>query len=715
MCVLKDPSPSSPVSPIAQIQSAGQAFAAAHELGTHITQVGIVMEFFTGMLPPRNLYSGATAYRVWGSTPFAAGDFAATAVLDLFYPGFASSSYYHNESGFMTPTPYGDTADVLLSDCAADILARYPVLIIVTPIISAKAETAAKLEDYVARGGTLVTTALVLGSLQQSVMGVSVPTFNPATCTSVPKGSVVNISPIPNTPCSSRGDSREGEQGKSHSPQQQRSAVTEAVPVISCPVSSVPATSLVPIATTTVPDNQGIVSLAYVATTVTSAAAGGKIVVFASTGISSAPQVGPIPPSKVSGDNSLLPTPFPMATHVRAVLDNVLQASATLFTVGPQQQQQQHQQRQQQQQQQQHRQQHQHIDTTATAAALPQPSTLSIVVNRVSSTEYLVAVANSELTEQPFQFPAPQPSLGTVQAIEEIALPDAALAKANVSGYMPTGFQGVAVGKSTATTIAGLDQRIFKVTLANETARLLPTVAPQLRMEHVVLPLQSGTRDFQTAILQRPTFQQHASAVVLNWRDVEAQTKVELARVAKWTTMQNITVHVDFTSGLNLYPDLRLCNNSQQYSQSIARMAAIFDKMGVAANATTAGAETFSTNAIVAAHRWYVACSLLSFILLFSYRFSFAHFLLCISFLVINFLRPFQNINRSQLASCLPTYVHDEFLPYANKQLSPLKGLKMEVETLAVITRQGPGWSHASNVTTILCTHSHHWQRNTLK
>ena len=613
MCVLKDPSPSSPVSPLAQIQSAGQAFAAAHELGTHITQVGIVMEFFTGMLPPRNLYSGATAYRVWGSTPFAAGDFAATAVLDLFYPGFASSSFYHNESGFMTPTPYGDTADVLLSDCAADILARYPVLILVTPIISAKAETAAKLEDYVARGGTLVTTALVLGSLQQSVMGVSAPTFNPATCTSVPKGSVVNISPIPNTPCSSSGDSREGEQGRSHSPQQQRSAVTEAVPVIGCPVSSVPATSLISVATTTVsvPDNQGIVSLAYVATTVTSAAAGGKMVVFASTGIASAPQVGPIPPAKVSGDNSLLPTPFPMATHVRAVLDNVLQASATLFTVGPQQQHQQHE----QQQQQQHRQQHQRIDTTATAAALPQPSPLSVVVNRVSSTEYLVAVANSELTEQPFQFPAPQPGLGTVQAIEEIALPDAALAKANVSGYMPTGFQGVAVGKSTATTIAGLDQRIFKVTLANETARLLPTVAPQPRMEHVALPLQSGTRDFQTAILQRPTFQQHASAVVLNWRDVEAQTKVELARVAKWTTMQNITVHVDFTSGLNLYPDLRLCNNSQQYSQSIARMAAIFDKMGVAANATTAGAETFSTNAIVAAHRWYVACSLLSFIL----------------------------------------------------------------------------------------------------
>ena len=33
-----------------------------------------------------------------------------------FYPGYADSSYFHNERGFQSPTPHGDTVDVLLSD-----------------------------------------------------------------------------------------------------------------------------------------------------------------------------------------------------------------------------------------------------------------------------------------------------------------------------------------------------------------------------------------------------------------------------------------------------------------------------------------------------------------------------------------------------------------------------------------------------------------------
>ena len=39
--------------------------------------------------------------------------------------------------------------------------------------------------------------------------------------------------------------------------------------------------------------------------------------------------------------------------------------------------------------------------------------------------------------------------------------------------------------------------------------------------------------------------------------------------------MRNISVLVDFSSGLNLYPDLRLCNNSVQYDESVARIASV--------------------------------------------------------------------------------------------------------------------------------------------
>jgi len=115
--------------PIAKIHRAGQDFAEKTDLGTHITNVAVVAEFFSGFAPPRHLYS-SLAYRVWGRIPFSAGDFWMSNLLELMYPGFTGSSYYHNESGFSTATPYTDTADVLLSDCAFDILARYPVLLL---------------------------------------------------------------------------------------------------------------------------------------------------------------------------------------------------------------------------------------------------------------------------------------------------------------------------------------------------------------------------------------------------------------------------------------------------------------------------------------------------------------------------------------------------------------------------------------------------------
>ena len=37
-------------------------------------------------------------------------------VLDMLYPGYQDSSYFRDERGFLTATPYGDSADCLLSD-----------------------------------------------------------------------------------------------------------------------------------------------------------------------------------------------------------------------------------------------------------------------------------------------------------------------------------------------------------------------------------------------------------------------------------------------------------------------------------------------------------------------------------------------------------------------------------------------------------------------
>jgi hypothetical protein len=61
-----------------------------------------------GFVPPRQLYSG-TYYRVWGNLPYdvPSGDYLIDGLLRLLYPNYQDSSYFHDETGFSSPTPFG--------------------------------------------------------------------------------------------------------------------------------------------------------------------------------------------------------------------------------------------------------------------------------------------------------------------------------------------------------------------------------------------------------------------------------------------------------------------------------------------------------------------------------------------------------------------------------------------------------------------------------
>ena len=61
--------------------------------------VALMLDFYSGWTFPRHLYSGEV-YRVWGNLPYQAGDFLTDALLDLLYPRYQDSSYFHDESGF---------------------------------------------------------------------------------------------------------------------------------------------------------------------------------------------------------------------------------------------------------------------------------------------------------------------------------------------------------------------------------------------------------------------------------------------------------------------------------------------------------------------------------------------------------------------------------------------------------------------------------------
>ena len=94
----------------------------------------------------------------------------ADAVLDLLYPGYQNASYFHDESGFLAPTPYGDIADCLLSDAPQWVLDQYPILIVAGELGGGR-EVRDKLQAYAERDGHVVITAGNLGKLPGGLAG----------------------------------------------------------------------------------------------------------------------------------------------------------------------------------------------------------------------------------------------------------------------------------------------------------------------------------------------------------------------------------------------------------------------------------------------------------------------------------------------------------------------------------------------------------------
>lgn len=146
------------LSPIGRIQQAAQKWVRDNgQPGVQHTPVALMLDFHSGWSFPRHLYTDKI-YRVWGNLPYEPGDHFTDGVLDLVFPGYANASHFHDESGFLAPTPYGDIVDVLLSDARGWLLSRYAVLVVAGELTGG-AEVQEKLLQYAATGGHLVITA----------------------------------------------------------------------------------------------------------------------------------------------------------------------------------------------------------------------------------------------------------------------------------------------------------------------------------------------------------------------------------------------------------------------------------------------------------------------------------------------------------------------------------------------------------------------------
>ncbi len=474
-----------------ELTAIGKIQQAAHEWsrrfgapGVMQTPVAVMTGFDAGWTFPRHLYTGEV-YRVWGNLPYGQGDYLTDNVLDLLYPGYTSSSYFHDETGFLTPTPYGDIADCLLSDAPLWLLERYPLLII-TGELQGGYELYSKLTAYMEGGGHLVITAGNLG-IFRNLGGLSVG----QNTQTMQAGSQVVVG---------------------------ARTLREDTPFSLQPLQGPP-------------ESRVIAECAGVPAAVELAVGKGRITALASLfGISSELQVKePI----TSHEDQPLPRPLPMLRHVRAVLDRLLR-ERMLFEVGDQ---------------------------------------LSLIICRREAGLYTLGIGNNSWTSRPLKIVS---HCGTIESITESQLDRS---ERTVEGFTPPGLETAELGTNTDDAIAGGDVRIFTVKVREHNVQEIAHVKPTRHAGTRILPIRRAS-SIKEAVLARPTFFQHFDGVLLDWRDLHRMDPATLKGEASWITNQGLRVMVDLTSGINLYPDLRLVNNDpQEYAASLTIIEDVLSKM----------------------------------------------------------------------------------------------------------------------------------------
>ena len=145
------------LSPIGRIQQGAVDWSAKYgDPGVHQVPVALMLDVYSGWTYPRHLYSG-DCYRVWGGLPYEEDDYLMDGILRLVYPGYQDASYYRDERGFNSDTPYGDIVDCVLSDAPAWMLKQYAALVLAGRLTPSD-ELRDTLLEYVRAGGELCLT-----------------------------------------------------------------------------------------------------------------------------------------------------------------------------------------------------------------------------------------------------------------------------------------------------------------------------------------------------------------------------------------------------------------------------------------------------------------------------------------------------------------------------------------------------------------------------
>jgi hypothetical protein len=455
--------------------------------GVMQTPVALMLDFFSGWSFPRHLYSG-NIYRVWGNLPYEAGDYLADGVLDMIYPGYQDSSYFHDESGFSVPTPYGDIADCILTDAEEWLLKRYPVIVIAGEL-SGDLEIRQKLQNYVDEGGILVITAGNLAKLPEGLANVQAETKR-IKCEA---GSKVIFGKL---------------------------EIVEEYPFELMRLKF--------------PENAKVLATCGDIPVAVGISSGkGQLIALSSPYGIAKESVIDLPVQ--SETDKPLPKPYPILNHVRSILDGVF-CNQMLFEVG---------------------------------------KDLSWIVCRKSIGEYTIGICNNNLFERPFEIKS---NIGKIKSIRELSLSQS---EKSAVGYLPDGLENAKIGVSGEKTISGGDVRVFAIAVDEQNVEEIKHYTPPSRPKGRIMPLPD-IRSIKEAILARPTFFEHFDGVLIDWRYLHEKEKDALQQESGWIQRQGLKMFVDISPSINLYPDLRVLNNSEEdYAVSMKTISELLEKMSI--------------------------------------------------------------------------------------------------------------------------------------
>ncbi len=246
------------------------------------------------------------------------------------------------------------------------------------------------------------------------------------------------------------------------------------------------------------------------------------------------------------GDDAHLATPHPLLAHVQAGLDAYLSSRALFSCPG----------------------------LTWTAARASNPD---------GTATYSVLVSNPTMAQAPLNVTF-RGGGSVVVSFEELppVVPDSVK---SAIGYLPDGFQGTDLGNSTPTTIAGVDTRAFRVVVRESQGGVspLPTAPAPPRPRNVALAVGSmdglPVRRLRDLVALYPSLQQMFDFFVVDWEYVRRTDAAHLAAEGAYLAQTGFRGVVDFTSGLNLFPTLRLFNNSApEYAASLDAFLDVINK-----------------------------------------------------------------------------------------------------------------------------------------